>query len=156
MNHRLLWHEFCIRVTLGGIMTKLQRFGVSIEADLLDKFDEFIHQRDYKNRSEALRDLMREALVREQWQEDEIIAGAIAFVYDHHHGQLVNNLMEVQHDYYHIIISSQHIHLDHDNCMEIILAKGPANRIGKLYDSIRSMKGVKHIDLLRSTTGQAL
>lgn len=137
-------------------MTKLQRFGVSIEADLLDKFDEFIHQRDYKNRSEALRDLMREALVREQWQEDEIIAGAIAFVYDHHHGQLVNNLMEVQHDYYHIIISSQHIHLDHDNCMEIILAKGPANRIGKLYDSIRSMKGVKHIDLLRSTTGQAL
>ncbi len=137
-------------------MTKLQRFGVSVETDLLDKFDEFIQERNYSNRSEALRDLMREALVREQWQEDEIIAGAIAFVYDHHHGHLVNHLMELQHDYFTIIISSQHVHLDHDNCMEIILAKGPANQVGKLYDSIRAMKGVKHIDLLRSTTGQKL
>lgn len=137
-------------------MKKLQRFGVSVEIDLLEKFDEFIHERDYKNRSEALRDLMREALVREQWKEDETIAGAIAFVYDHHHGQLVNKLMELQHDYFTIIISSQHVHLDHDNCMEIILAKGPANQVGKLYDSIRAMKGVKHIDLLRSTTGQQL
>ncbi len=137
-------------------MKKLQRFGVSVETELLDKFDEFIRERDYKNRSEALRDLMREALVKEQWQEDEIIAGAIAFVYDHHHGQLVNKLMELQHDYFSIIISSQHVHLDHDNCMEIILAKGPASQIGKLYDSIHAMKGVKHIDLLRSTTGEKL
>ncbi len=137
-------------------MTKLQRFGVSVETDLLEKFDDFIRERNYQNRSEALRDLMREALVREQWQEDETIAGAIAFVYDHHHGQLVNKLMELQHDYFTIIISSQHVHLDHDNCMEIILAKGPANQVGKLYDSIRAMKGVKHIDLLRSTTGQQL
>ena len=132
-------------------MTKLQRFGVSVETDLLDKFDEFIRERKYKNRSEALRDLMRDALVHEQWNEDETIAGAIAFVYDHHHGQLVNKLVEVQHDYYQIIITSQHIHLDHDNCMEIILAKGPAKQVGRLYDSIRSMKGVKHVDLLRST-----
>ena len=137
-------------------MTKLQRFGVSVETDLLNKFDEFIAQRNYKNRSEALRDLMREALVREQWQADETIAGAIAFVYDHHHGHLVNDLMELQHDHFTIIISSQHVHLDHDNCMEIILAKGPANQVGKLYDSIRAMKGVKHIDLLRSTTGELL
>ena len=137
-------------------MAKLQRFGVSVETDLLKQFDEFIAERNYQNRSEALRDLMREALVREQWQEDEIIAGAIAFVYDHHHGHLVNDLMEIQHAYFTIIISSQHVHLDHDNCMEIILAKGPANQIGKLYDSIRAMKGVKHIDLLRSTTGQQL
>ncbi|NQV15455.1 nickel-responsive transcriptional regulator NikR [bacterium] len=137
-------------------MKKLQRFGVSVETDLLYKFDEFISERNYKNRSEALRDLMRDALVREQWQEDETIAGAIAFVYDHHHGQLVNKLLELQHGYFTIIISSQHVHLDHDNCMEIILAKGPANQVGKLYDSIRAMKGVKHIDLLRSTTGQKL
>jgi CopG family nickel-responsive transcriptional regulator len=137
-------------------MSKLQRFGVSIETDLLDKFDEFIQERNYKNRSEALRDLMRAALVQEQWDEDEIIAGAIAFVYDHHHGQLVHNLMNIQHDYYQIIISSQHIHLDHDNCMEIIMAKGAANEVGKLYDDIRVMKGIKHIDLLRSTTGSAL
>jgi len=137
-------------------MTKLQRFGVSVETDLLDKFDEFIREQNYQNRSEALRDLMREALVRKQWKEDETIAGAIAFVYDHHHGQLVNHLMELQHDYFTIIISSQHVHLDHDNCMEIILAKGPANQVGKLYESIRAMKGVKHIDLLRSTTGQQL
>ena len=137
-------------------MTKLQRFGVSVETDLLDKFDEFIQARNYSNRSEALRDLMREALVRKQWQEDEIIAGAIAFAYDHHHGHLVTHLMDLQHDYFTIIISSQHVHLDHDNCLEIILVRGPANQVGKLYDSIRAMKGVKHIDLLRSTTGQKL
>ena len=137
-------------------MSKLQRFGVSIETDLLDKFDAFIQERNYKNRSEALRDLMREALVQEQWTGDEIIAGAIAFVYDHHHGQLVSHLMDVQHDHYQIIISSQHIHLDHDNCMEIILAKGAAKEVGQLYDAVRAMKGIKHIDLLRSTTGKEL
>ena len=137
-------------------MSKLKRFGVSVEVDLLAKFDEYISDRNYENRSEALRDLMREALVNEQWLEDEIIAGAIAFVYDHHKGQLVNQLMHLQHDHHDSIISSQHIHLDHHNCMEIVLAKGPAKRIGKLYDSIRSMKGVKHVDLLRSTTGEKL
>lgn len=137
-------------------MKKLQRFGVSVDSDLLAKFDEFIADRNYENRSEALRDLMRDALVKEQWTEDEIIAGAIAFVYDHHKGQLVNKLMEIQHDHHHIIISSQHIHLDHDNCMEIIMAKGAAKEIGQLHDSIRSMKGVKHVDLLRSTTGREL
>ncbi|MCF7808732.1 MAG: nickel-responsive transcriptional regulator NikR [Candidatus Marinimicrobia bacterium] len=135
-------------------MNTLQRFGVSVDGDLLAKFDEFIADRNYKNRSEALRDLMRDALVKEQWTEDEIIAGAIAFVYDHHKGKLVNKLMELQHHHHHIIISSQHIHLDHDNCMEIIMAKGAAKEIGQLHDSIRSMKGVKHVDLLRSTTGK--
>lgn len=137
-------------------MKKIQRFGVSVEGDLLEKFDEFIAERDYRNRSEALRDLMREALVKEQWLEDEVIAGAIAFVYDHHQGKLVNKLMEIQHDHHQIIISSQHIHLDHDNCMEIILAKGAAKKISKLHDAIRSMRGVKHVDLLRSTTGQSI
>jgi len=137
-------------------MTKLQRFGVSVETDLLDKFDEFIRERNYKNRSEALRDLMRQALVEKQWIGDELIAGAIAFVYDHHQGQLVASLMDIQHDYYKIIVSSQHVHLDHDNCMEIIIARGAATQVGNLYNAIRAMKGVKHIDLLRSTTGQAI
>jgi len=137
-------------------MSKLQRFGVSIETELLDKFDDFIKDNNYQNRSEALRDLMRAALVEEQWQGDEIIAGAIAFVYDHHHGQLVHNLMDLQHDYYQVIISSQHIHLDHDNCMEIIIAKGSAKKIQSLYAGVKSMKGIKHIDLLRSTTGEQI
>ena len=136
--------------------TKLTRFGVSVEQELLDNFDGYIRDRKYKNRSEALRDLMREALVEDQWDGDQIIAGAIAFVYDHHHGQLVNRLMELQHDYYDLIISSQHVHLDHDNCMEIILTKGQALKIRELHHAIRAMKGVKHIDLLRSTTGETL
>lgn len=135
-------------------MSKLQRFGVSIEEDLLDRFDEYIAERNYKNRSEALRDLMRAALVEDQWQGDAIIAGAIAFVYDHHQGQLMQQLMTAQHAEHDLIISSQHIHLDHDNCMEIVLAKGPAGRIGDLYHRIKALKGIKHVDILRSTTGE--
>ena len=137
-------------------MKKLQRFGVSVETELLDQFDQFIRERNYQTRSEALRDLMREALVKEQWTDDEIIAGAIAFVYDHHHGQVVHKLMDLQHDHFQIIISSQHIHLDHDNCMEIILAKGPASDVANLYDQVRALKGIKHVDLIRSTTGEHL
>ena len=137
-------------------MTKLKRFGVSVETDLLKKFDDFIRERNYKNRSEALRDLMRQTLVKKQWDADEIIAGAIAFVYDHHQGQLVKALMSIQHDYYEIIVSSQHVHLDHDNCMEIIIARGLARRVNDLHDAIRAMRGIKHIDLLRSTTGKEL
>lgn len=137
-------------------MTKLQRFGVSVDQELLDRFDAFISDRNYSNRSEALRDLMRAALVEDQWQGDEIIAGAIAFVYDHHHGQLMKHLMTAQHDAHDLIISSQHIHLDHDNCMEIVLAKGPAGRIGELYHTIKVLKGIKHIDILRSTTGTTI
>ncbi len=137
-------------------MPELTRFGVSIESSLLEEFDNFIRERNYTNRSEALRDLIREALVRDEWSQGEQIAGGIAFVYDHHQRELVNKLLNIQHDYHDTVISSQHVHLDHDNCLEIIAVKGPSEKIMALFYGLKSLKGVKHIDLIKSTVGNRL
>lgn len=137
-------------------MPRLIRFGVSVEEGLLRKFDLFIRKRSYRNRSEALRDLMRAALVAEEWSDKQDIAGGIAFVYDHHQRQLVNKLLDIQHKFYEIVVSSQHVHLDHDNCLEIVIVRGRAKVVSELYYRLKSLKGVKHIDVLKSTTGRAL
>ncbi len=135
-------------------MGKLTRFGVSLEAGLLDKFDRLIKERKYTCRSEALRDLIREELVQKQWQMGAEIAGAITLIYDHHQRELVDKLMDIQHDFGATIISSSHIHLDHNNCLEIIAVKGSPGEARKLTDSLRSVKGVKHGVLSMSTTGK--
>lgn len=137
-------------------MSKLVRFGVSIDEHLLNRFDREIERRKYRNRSEAIRDLIRDTLVLEEWNQKKILAGGIALVYDHHHSQLVNQLIEIQHDYHNLVISSQHIHVDHDNCLEIIIVKGNSQKIRELYDRLRSTKGIKHINILKSTTGEDL
>jgi len=137
-------------------MTNLIRFGVSIEETLLKNFDRYIRERQYQNRSEALRDLIREALVEEEWEKDEVIAGGIAYVYDHHHKQLVNKLLDIQHDFHDLVVSSQHVHLDHNNCLEIVIVRGSAIKVGALYHQLKSMKGIKHIDILKTTTGSRL
>src|SRR4030042_4113897 len=109
-------------------MNNIKRFGVSIESDLIEKFDTYIKSKNYNNRSEALRDLIRKELVDEQWgQTDKNSAGAIVLVYDHHKRELVDNLINIQHNYHKIIISTQHIHLDHRICLEIIVVKGKIN-----------------------------
>ncbi|MFW6149736.1 MAG: nickel-responsive transcriptional regulator NikR, partial [Atribacterota bacterium] len=102
-------------------MSHLVRFSVSLEKELLKRFDYRINEQRYKNRSEALRDLIREDLVVEEWQKDEKVAGTITLVYDHHKRGLVQKLTSLQHEYHNIIISTQHIHLDHDNCLEVII-----------------------------------
>jgi CopG family nickel-responsive transcriptional regulator len=132
----------------------LIRFGVSIEKDLLQKFDRFIKEKKYTNRSEAFRDLIRQELIQKQWQSGQLIAGAITLIYDHHKRELVNKLMDIQHDFGDIIISSQHVHLDHNNCLEIIAVKGVPQKAQRLADSLRSVKGVKHGTLSMSTTGR--
>lgn len=137
-------------------MTKLVRFGVSLDESLLEGFDRFIRQKNYPNRSEALRDLIREALVKAEWEKGKQIAGVITLVYDHHKRELVNQLMDMQHDYQHLVISAQHIHLDHDNCLEMIAVKGKPQEARKLADKLRSAKGVKHGSLVMTTTGKGL
>jgi CopG family transcriptional regulator, nickel-responsive regulator len=133
----------------------LLRFGVSIEETLLKRFDSFISSNNYKNRSEALRDLIRIALVEEEWENaDEEVAGAIVLVYNHHKRELVNKLLDIQHDYNKYIISSQHIHLDHDNCLEIIVVKGSMKFIQEILSKLKSAKGVKHASLTKSTLGK--
>jgi len=135
-------------------MTNLVRFGVSLERELLEKFDRLMKERSYVCRSEAFRDLIRQELVRKQWQGGQEIAGAITLIYDHHKRELVNKLMDLQHDFGDMIISSQHVHLDHNNCLEIIAVKGSPKEAQRLADSLKSVKGVKHGTLSMSTTGK--
>jgi len=137
-------------------MSKLVRFGVSLEKALLDKFDVLIAERGYASRSEALRDFIRGSLIEKEWTEGEEVAGAITLVYDHHRKDLMGHMTDIQHDYHHLIISTQHIHLDHDLCLEIIAVRGPAAEVGKLADSLRSVKGVMHGTVSMSSVGKDL
>ena len=137
-------------------MSKLVRFGVSLEKKLLDHFDALIVKRGYASRSEALRDLIRQTLVEKEWAEGEEVAGAITLVYDHHRKDLLGRITDIQHDYHHLIISTQHIHLDHDHCLEIIAVRGRARDAARLADSLRSIKGVKHGTVSMSSTGKDL
>jgi len=135
-------------------MPKLVRFGVSLEKELSDKFDRLIREKKYTNRSEAIRDLIREDLIKKQWQEGQEIAGTITMIYGHHKRELVNKLMDIQHDFGGIIISTQHIHLDHHNCLEILAVKGRPRQAQELADTLKSVKWVKHTTLSMSSTGK--
>jgi len=137
-------------------MSEIVRFGVSLEKELLEKFDILIKEKKYPNRSEAIRDLIRENLVRREWVEGKEVAGAITLVFDHHKRDLVNILTDIQHDFHTLIISSQHIHLDHDNCFEIIVVRGKPIEVSELADKLRATKGVKYGSLSIATTGKEL
>jgi len=138
-------------------MSGLIRFGVSLEQRLLTQFDGLLQKKGYGSRSEAIRDLIREDLVKDEWErQDGEAAGAIVLIYDHHHRQLLEKITDIQHDRQGLIISTQHVHLDHHNCLEIIAVKGRAREIKNLADSLRALKGVKHGALSLSTTGKDL
>ncbi|MCX8043710.1 MAG: nickel-responsive transcriptional regulator NikR [Desulfobacterota bacterium] len=137
-------------------MSSLVRFGVSLDKSLLEAFDALIHNTGDSNRSEALRDLIREELVRREWREGRIVAGAITVVYGHHTRELVQRLISIQHDAGDIIISSQHVHLDHDNCLEVIVVKGTPQAVEALASRIKATRGVKHCLLSMTTTGKHL
>lgn len=137
-------------------MSKLVRFGVSLEEGLLKKFDRHIKQNKYTNRSEAVRDLIRKELVKREWMENKVVTGAITIVYDHHTRELVNHVLDIQHDFHDYILSTQHIHLDHHNCFEIIVTKGKAKEIEVLFNKLKSTKGVKHAGFSMATEGHNL
>ncbi|HIE33247.1 MAG TPA: nickel-responsive transcriptional regulator NikR [Thermodesulfobacteriaceae bacterium] len=138
-------------------MSDLVRFGVSIPASLLKNFDRYISRKHYKNRSEAIRDLIREKLVEEEWQESrKEVVGTITYVYDHHKRELTDRLIDIQHKHYARIISTQHVHLDHDHCLEVIIVKGEASTVKDLADRIKAQKGILHCSLSMTTTGKDL
>ncbi|ESP62709.1 Nickel responsive regulator NikR [Smithella sp. ME-1] len=137
-------------------MSNLVRFGVSLEEDLLVKFDNHIKKNKYTNRSEALRDMIREELIKKEWTENKEVTGAITLVYDHHTRELVNKVLDVQHDHHDCILSTQHIHLDHHNCFEIIVTKGKSKEIEVLYQKLKSIKSVKHAGFMMATKGKDL
>ncbi|GIW54846.1 MAG: putative nickel-responsive regulator [Nitrospiraceae bacterium] len=137
-------------------MKKLVRFGVSLDHHLLDDFDRLIQRRKYTNRSEALRDLIRDHLVGQEWDEDKETVGTITFVYDHHVRDLTRKLTDIQHRYQKLILSGMHVHLDHDHCLEVLVVKGKGSEIKKVSDALVSVKGVKHGKLTMTTTGKGL
>lgn len=128
-------------------MSNLYRFGISLEQSLIDAFDEHIKQEQYQNRSEAIRDLIREKLATPKWGSDAPVAGAVIMTYDHHKRDLLAKLTDVQHDYQDSIISTQHVHLDHHHCLEIIAVRGKAQEIETLAAKLRAFIGVKNLKL---------
>ncbi|MBP6919866.1 MAG: nickel-responsive transcriptional regulator NikR [Candidatus Omnitrophica bacterium] len=137
-------------------MSSLVRFGVSLEKSLLQQWDRLLGAKGYGNRSEALRDLIRAELVKDEWSSKEEVVGAITLVYDHHKRELVTTLTDLQHDFGGVIFASQHIHIDHHNCLEIIAVKGKPDKIQELSDKMRGTKGVKFGTLSMATTGKDL
>lgn len=140
-------------------MSKITRFGVSLESSLLEKFDRLNEQKGYKNRSEAIRDLIREKMVSEEWEssdpEHETV-GVFSLVYDHHQRDLNKTLNSIQHKHVDVIVSSTHVHIDHHNCLEVIILRGKRDVIRKISDELASTRGVKHGKLITTSTGTDL
>ncbi len=135
-------------------MSELSRIGVAIDSDLLEKFDGHIAKRGYTNRSEAFRDLIRDELVQKNWElPDSLVVGTVTLVYDHHVRLLNEKLTDLQHDSFHNVLSTLHIHLDHDNCLEVLVVRGKAAAVKKLADALISTKGVKHGRLTITSAG---
>lgn len=138
-------------------MAGIVRFGISLNERLLSAFDRLITKKGYTNRSEAIRDLIRDALVKEEWErEDREMVGTISLVYDHRTRELTHTLTDIQHHYHRSIISTTHIHLDPHNCLEVLVVKGKGKDIKAIADKVIGTKGVKHGRLSATTTGRAL
>ena len=138
-------------------MGELSRIGVAIDSDLLRKFDELISSRGYSNRSEAFRDLIRDELVERAWEHpDNDVVGTVTLVYDHHVRMLNEKLTDMQHSHFHHVLSTLHVHLDHDNCLEVLVVKGKASVVKKIADGLISTRGVKHGRLTITSTGAEL
>ena len=135
----------------------IARFGVSLDSVLLEKFDSLIEKKGHANRSEAIRDLIRDSLVMEEWESSTSeTVGSITIVYSHDTRELTDMLTDLQHHYFNAIISSMHIHLDEHNCLEVIVVKGRATDIKAIADRLIGTKGVKHGKLSVTTTGKHL
>ncbi len=138
-------------------MSDLTRFGVSIETRLLERFDHLIRGKGYGSRSEAIRDLIRDRLVREEWTVGtKETVGTITLVYNHHTRELSDHLTHMQHDHHELIISSMHVHMDAHNCLEVLVVKGKAKQIRALADRLIGTRGVKHGKLTLATAGKEL
>jgi CopG family nickel-responsive transcriptional regulator len=138
-------------------MSGLSRIGVAIDTDLLTEFDKLIGQRGYTNRSEAFRDLIRDELIEKVSESpDSQVVGTLTLVYDHHVRMLNDKLTGIQHEFHHSILSTLHVHLDHDNCLEVLIVRGKSAEVRRVADVLISTKGVKHGRLTITTSGAEL
>lgn len=130
----------------------VRRFGVSLDKEAMEMLDSYVKSNQFPNRSQALRHLIEQHTVERKWMCNNEVAGAIVLVYDHHKNDITKFANEIQHDYHHLILSSQHIHLDHDLCLETIAVRGLANELTHLADKLIALKGVHHGKLVMSRT----
>ena len=128
----------------------LARFGVSLDEELLKALDSFVIENNLPNRSQAIRHLVEKNLAEKKWNCNQIVAGAVVMLYNHHKGDVTTKSNDIQHEYFDVILSSQHFHLSHVNCLEIIAVKGKANRLTELSDKLIGIKGIIHGKLVMS------
>lgn len=129
----------------------MKRFGVSLEDDLLKQLDRLVENNQFPNRSQAIRFLIRKNSTQEKWDSNELVSGCVVLVYDHHKRELLSKLTEIQHDYQQLVLSTQHVHLEHDSCLETITLKGKARDLQKLSDALIGIKGVKYGQLVMTS-----
>ena len=125
----------------------ITRFGVSISTPLLEKFDALLSEKGYTNRSEGIRDLIRDKLVDTDWRDSDKSGesiGTVTIVYDHHTREIVDKLTDLAHSYHNLVISTMHVHLTHTSCLEVMVVKGNRDEIRKFSDKLISIRGVKH------------
>ncbi len=137
----------------------LSRVGISLDSDLLEKFDEHIEDKGYDNRSEAIRDLIRELLVKREWEsagDTEPRVAVVMLVYNHDEHELGHQLMHEQHDNHDIVVSTMHVHMDRDNCLELLVLRGPAKEVLATGNRLVSTRGVKLGKLILASTGEGL
>ncbi|MDR3175405.1 MAG: nickel-responsive transcriptional regulator NikR [Desulfovibrio sp.] len=133
------------------------RFGVSLDSDLLERFDELSRASGYHTRSEAIRDLIRKNLVQQEWENSEAESAAtLTLVYDHHKSDLAQRITSAQHDAHELIVTTLHVHLDHHNCLEVLVLKGPGAELLELGRRLIAVKDVKFGKLCLATTGENL
>ena len=128
------------------------RFGISLEKETMDELDHYVDSNNFPNRSQAIRNLIEKYAVEQKWQCDHEVAGAIVIVYDHHKRNIDHEINEVQHDKHHLILSTQHVHLSHETCLESIVVKGKASELTELADRLIALKGIYHGRLIMSRT----
>jgi len=128
------------------------RFSISLEKELLEELDLYADENNFSNRSQGVRNLIEKYIVERKWQCNNIVAGAIVLTYEHQKKDIITKSYDIQHNYFDVILSSQHFHLNHEVCLEIIAVKGHANVLTELSDKLISLKGIKHGKLIMSKT----
>jgi len=137
----------------------LERIGISLEEDLLAQFDRLIERKGYVNRSEAVRDLIRDALVQREWSQsagDRDQVAVVALVYDHDSSSISQKLTHIQHENHRAVVSSLHVHMDAHNCLEVLVLRGRAKSIEHMGEGLISSRGVKFGKFVPATTGERL
>lgn len=131
----------------------VKRFGVSLDEKTLQRLDHLVVEKQFPNRSQAIRFLIEKNVVEQKWEDNREVAGAVVLVFDHHKRNLSDRSVNIQHDHHKLVLSVMHVHLDHNHCLETIAVKGKANELTSLAEKLIGMKGIKHGELMMTETG---